>query len=191
NIGNAYIAVIVQQNKTGGSIPLLVGGAANYGFSRLGNPQITVTLQRTDVPTFFAHIFGRRIATVTASATAEAYNSSLPLGGAGNMPPVAPSCVKPWLIPNADPRHPGQFVTAAGAIQNPGIYPAGIIGEEIILLHNCNQAGAACVLVDPLPIAHPPSGLDYLPAQLAAATGSCPSCAGGSDYEQSSACCDT
>jgi hypothetical protein len=33
--------------------------------------------------------------------------------------------------------------------------------------------------------------LYYLPAQLAAATGSCPSCAGGTDYEQSSACCDT
>jgi hypothetical protein len=117
------------------------------------------------------------------------------------MPPVAPSCVKPWMIPNADPRHArAPFVSLAGAIQNPGIYPGGIIGEEITLLNGCDNGLPTCLpphypapyvgpslLTDP----HYGDGLQYLPAQLAASTGSCPSCAGGSAYEQSSACCDT
>ena len=79
-IGNSYVATVIQQNKVRGVVPPVVGGGATYDFSRLGNPQLTVTLQRTDVPTFFAHVFGR-VATVTASSTAEAYNSSRPPGG--------------------------------------------------------------------------------------------------------------
>ena len=40
------------------------------------NPHVTVQTQRTDLPTFFARIWGRTANTVTASATAEAYNPS-------------------------------------------------------------------------------------------------------------------
>jgi Flp pilus assembly protein TadG len=192
-MGTQIINSLLTQNTVGGATPALVG-APVYDFSNPGNPKITVTLQRTDVPTFFAKIFGQRLVKVTATATAEAYNSSNPPGGAGaNMPPVAPSCVKPWLIPNYDPQHsPDPFVIpATGALAHPGIYPAGIIGEEITLLNDCNPGGPVCTPVDPLPIAHPPGGLDFLAAQLAAASGTCPSCAGGTDYEQSTACCDT
>jgi Flp pilus assembly protein TadG len=193
-IGNAYINAVMQQNKVGGSVPVLTGGAGAYDFTtHPGNPQVTVTLQRTDVPTYFAHLFGRRVATVSASATAEAYNSSAPPGGAGaNMPPVAPSCVKPWLIPNADPRHtPDAFIDEnTGELLHPEIASAGgIIGEEITLRNPC-LLGLCGGLNVPV-IATAPNILNYLPAQLAAAGGSCPSCAGGTAYEQGMACCDT
>jgi hypothetical protein len=68
------------------------------------DPHVTVRVQRTDLPTFFARIWGSKQITVAASATAEGYNPS----GADALdlespPPVAPTCVKPWLLPNTDP----------------------------------------------------------------------------------------
>src|SRR5450631_3333702 len=99
NMANQFVTGVVARNAVGGITPQLV--SSTIDFSRPSDPQITVTLQRTDVPTFFARIFGRRLATVTATATAEAYNSSLPVGSsATNMPPVSPTCVKPWLVVN-------------------------------------------------------------------------------------------
>jgi hypothetical protein len=85
----------------------------------VANPQVTVQVQRTDLPTFFARIWGRRAFTVKASATAEAYNpSSLQGTAAGPGLPIAPACVKPWLLPNIDPSSPTNpiFVAATGAI---------------------------------------------------------------------------
>jgi len=61
------------------------------------NPQITVTVQRTGLPSFFARIWGGRIVSVTRSAKAEAYNPS------GQLVPIQVHSVKPWLIPNCDP----------------------------------------------------------------------------------------
>jgi len=60
------------------------------------NPQITVTVQRTGLPTLFARIWGARIVSVTRSAKAEAYNPS------GQSVPIQVRYVKPWLIPNCD-----------------------------------------------------------------------------------------
>src|SRR5438552_19160523 len=60
------------------------------------NPQITVTVQRTGLPTFFARIWGARIISVSRSAKAEAYNPS------GKSVPIQVRSVKPWLIPNCD-----------------------------------------------------------------------------------------
>lgn len=189
-LGTAYIGAVMQQNKVGGVVPSFT---PTFDYGRPGNPQVTVKVRRTDVPTFFAHVFGVRFATVSATATAEAYNSSLPPGsGATNMPPVAPSCVKPWLIPNADPRHtPDAFIDeTTGALLHPEIASSGgIIGEEITLRNPC-LLGLCGGLNVPV-IATAPNILNYLPAQLAAAGGSCPSCAGGSAYEQGMACCDT
>ena len=153
---------------------------------------MTVTLQRTDVPTYFARIFGSSLITVKATATAEAYNSSNPPGGGGaNMPPVAPSCVKPWLIPNEDPQYAATpFINETdGTIANPYVYGAtpnsGIVGERIQL-----QIGVGLTNIATGRIA--PNTLNYFPAALNAATNAaCPSCAGLTDYEQSSACCDS
>jgi hypothetical protein len=123
--------------------PSQTGGAANFDFSRQGNPQVAVTMQRTDVPTYFAHIFGQRLVTVTAKATAEAYNSSLPPSGGTNMSPVAPACVKPWMVVNIDPNNHGAgpnqpFVKPDGSLQSlangawtgPG---TGVVGEPLTM----------------------------------------------------------
>ncbi|MGB9198302.1 MAG: pilus assembly protein TadG-related protein [Terriglobales bacterium] len=80
--------------------------------SQLGNnnpsAKSTVTVS---APAFFARIWGTTQVTVVATAAAEAYN---PSGGGGTSnttaPPVASSCVKPWLLPNINPR------TGLGAI---------------------------------------------------------------------------
>jgi Flp pilus assembly protein TadG len=64
----------IQQNKVGGVQPTLVG-TPTPDFSRNGNPQISATLQRTNLPMFFARIWGSRPMTVTASATAERHTT--------------------------------------------------------------------------------------------------------------------
>ena len=94
------------------------------------NPCITVHVQRTDMPTFFARIWGTMKVTVTASATAEAYNPSGANLLSGTTTPIAPMCVKPWLLPNMDPRDPSGataiFDKTTGAI----IAPAALLGWE-------------------------------------------------------------
>ncbi len=121
------VAIQVAQNSlvggrnliaSNGEVNVLFGGTANNPCP-VTNPCITVRVQRTDLPTFFARIWGTRQVTVGASATAEAYNPSGALGGAK---PVKPICVKPWLLPNIDPSNtaaPGSpiFNPGTGAIE--------------------------------------------------------------------------
>jgi hypothetical protein len=66
-------------------------------FTEPKNPRMTVTVQRTGLPTFLARIWGSATSTVTASARAEAYNPS------GLTAPIQLQNVKPWLVPNCDP----------------------------------------------------------------------------------------
>lgn len=83
------------------------------------NPRVTVSAQRSDLPTFFARIWGRTQVAVAASATAEAYNPTPGAStSAGSNPPVAPLCVKPWLLPNMDPSNGGAqiFDPTTGAV---------------------------------------------------------------------------
>ena len=74
------------------------------------NPMVTVQVQRSSLPTFFSRIWGRGGSTVSASATAEAFNPSnsgnVSNGTTGTITPVQPRCVKPWLVPNQDPLYP-------------------------------------------------------------------------------------
>lgn len=90
------------------------------------NPRVTVQTTRADIPTFFARIWGKAQVTVQASATAEAYNpswvSALDLEGEdeGGVIPVAPICVKPWILPNINPKSGGGpiFNSSTGAIED-------------------------------------------------------------------------
>lgn len=126
-----------SQNQVGGR-NLLTGpcpGTTEVGVSfdntqsDGGNPHVIVRVSRADLPTFFARIWGRTQITVSASATAEAYNPSGHVNiTTGSAPPVAPSCVKPWLLPNIDPLNPGPpanpnpiFDTSTGAIEDMGL----------------------------------------------------------------------
>ena len=102
---------VARQNSVGGrnlaaaEVTVDFAGSATHPCSVVANPCLTVHVQRTDLPTFFARIWGRTTIAVGASATAEAYNPSGLASGitAGTALPVAPTCVKPWLLPNMDP----------------------------------------------------------------------------------------
>lgn len=115
SIATAVATQVALQNSVGGGS--LTNVNVTYGGNDT-NPTVTVSVQKTNLPTFFARIWGKTQATVGASATAEAYNPS----GANsnqNPVPVAPLCVKPWLLPNMDPSNPGNpiFVVSTGAVQ--------------------------------------------------------------------------
>jgi Flp pilus assembly protein TadG len=139
------------------------------------NPTVTVTVQRANLPVFFARIFSLfggnySGSTVSATATAEAYNPS----GAIPLAPVNPRCVKPWFVPNQDPGNgANNFVSpTTGSLQHGGIFPAGDIGETFTLIADCGPSGrrrGRCVLQDPSPVANGYGGansLDYLPGQV-------------------------
>src|SRR5262249_15637569 len=78
------------------------------------------------LPTFFAKIWGGTSNTVSATATAEAYNSS------GYSAPIAVAGVRPWMLPNCQPG-PGGCAAALfnsdGSINN----PSTVIGRSLAL----------------------------------------------------------
>ena len=155
---------------------MLVGAPA-FDFTRPGNPQVSVTLQRADLPTFFSRIWGRTLSTVTATAVAEAYN---PANAPAGYPPILPKCVKPLLVANQDPKGVG-----ASPIVDPttGVpVAAGVVGEAV-LLRPCT---GACP-----PVA---GALQFRPALVNPGTANlCPSTCTppASDYETSIECCDS
>src|ERR1700687_1280392 len=75
------------------------------------NPMVTVQVTRGSLPTFFSRIWRRTANSVSATATAEAFNPSnsgnVGNGPVGTITPVQPRCVKPWVVPNQDPWNPG------------------------------------------------------------------------------------
>ena len=150
------------------------------------NPTVSVTVQNTNLPAFFSRIWSRAALTVRATATAEGFNpsnsSSIAAGGVG-IPTIARS-VKPFLLPNCDPvnaNNPGSpcgagnptfFNAATGALTNPGLAPAGIIGETFNVSSACLGSGPGCTPGTAT------AGL-YYPVALPAATDACPSTCGG------------
>src|SRR6266852_1119450 len=115
---------VARNNEVGGRN--LAGSEVTVTFPNVGspgfgtNPHVTVRVQRTDLPTFFARIWGSTQLTVAASATAEAYNPSGTDALGGPTTPVATTCVKPWLLPNMSPNpgpaNPRIFDPVKGAI---------------------------------------------------------------------------
>ncbi len=109
------------------------------------NPRLTVQVTRSDLPIFFARIWGSAIVTVKATATAEAYN---PSGAAVFNPPAKPvslSCVKPWVLPNMADSTTKIFDENTGAIQNASSLvgqsvDAGKGGLSVTCSGNCNLA---------------------------------------------------
>jgi Putative Flp pilus-assembly TadE/G-like len=175
-MATTIINSIVPQNRIQGTPPVLVGAPA-FDFTRPGNPQVSVTLQRADLPTFFSRIWGRTLSTVSATAVAEAYN---PANAPAGYPPIAPKCVKPLLVANQDPKAPG-----ASPIVNPASgVPAstGVVGETA-LLRPCTGACPAVA-----------GALQFRPAQVLPGTSNlCPSTCTppATDYETSIECCDS
>jgi hypothetical protein len=110
NLATSIATLVASQNYVGGRTlnPASGAGEITVSFPNEAdpafdtNPHVTVVAQRADLPVFFARIWGRTANTVAASATAEAYNPS-GANAFGSTAPVAPLCVKPWLLPNIDP----------------------------------------------------------------------------------------
>ncbi len=136
-------------------------GQPSFGF----NPTVSVTVQNTNLPTFFSRIWSRGALTVRASAKAEAFNPSNASSLGTGIPTVA-RCVKPFLLPNCgpvNPNNPGSacggtvarfFDPTTGAIINPAQYPAGVIGETFHMVFNCGQARSVCWAHPPAPQVH-------------------------------------
>jgi Putative Flp pilus-assembly TadE/G-like len=173
---NAMLTAPWPINQVGGIQPALVGTPTLFfpttAVPANSNPHITVTLQVTTLPTFFARIWGNRTATVTASATAEAYNPA----NVQNFTPIAPRGVKPWLVANLDPTNnpPTPFITTGtGAIESE------VIGKTFNLTADCNRNPRnSCALTNPPTATHSATNpqVDYVPALVAPNSGDvCPS----------------
>lgn len=170
------------------------------------NPMVTVQVLPVHIPSFFSRIWGKTGNDISASSTAEAFNPSQSntngIVPSTSVTPVQPRCVKPWIVPNLDPKHCtgnpcDTFVALAdGSITHPGISvggvgAAGVIGERLTLIADCTSAGGPCVLVNNPPRATPSPNLQYLPGSVQAASRAVPGCAsGGSNYEMAVAGCD-
>jgi Flp pilus assembly protein TadG len=181
------------------------------------NPVATVKVTQASLPTYFSRIWGRSGSSVSATASAEAFNpsgSGTYVSG-GEVVPVQPRCVKPLMLPNLDPSG-GTCTTGctkfvdrtSGAIQSEGILAAGsgVIGETFWLLPDCVHNGGNCKnnnLRDPQPRAnisrsqyYPPlPDLEYLPGQASYASTAIPSgpdsCSDATgNYAQAIAGCD-
>jgi hypothetical protein len=151
------------------------------------NPQVRVQVTRSDLPTFFARIWGRTQVTVAASATAEAYNPSGLNATLGEAPPIAVACVKPWVLPNLDPRPGGAsiFDPATGAIQDPTL-----LGADLTTVPFSANCEGTC---NPSPPSPPPSKWKFYAgdqSSFPAPTQSLPTCnVALSDYQTSIAGC--
>jgi hypothetical protein len=153
------------------------GGASSFPT----DPHVTVTIT-VQQPTFFARILGATQITVTASATAEAYNpSGAAVLSGGTAIPVAPLCVKPWLLPNIDPtRSAGgsQMFDTTGANLLPGLvgqgWPNGPIpqplGNPNGLVSVCGPGSCTGTLPAPVGGEYYPGAMDNLSPAPAFAT---------------------
>ena len=108
---------VANHNVIAGTAPTSVTTSCNFS-PEPKNPQISVTVQRTGLPSFFARIWGSQASSVTTKAKAEAYNPS------GQTVPIGVSYVKPWLIPNCGPcaGGPDFFTTTTYDIANNGAF---------------------------------------------------------------------
>jgi Flp pilus assembly protein TadG len=104
---------VAIQNQVGGTNLTTSNVTVTFGnlTAPYTNPTVKVSVQAS-LPTFFARIWGSKQVTVAASATAEAYNPSPTASAKSGGTPVAPICVKPWLLPNIDPTSPPLSPTA-------------------------------------------------------------------------------
>ncbi len=190
---------VAASNLVGGRNLRTTGGCSATGeicviidpsaFNFIPNPKVTVQVQRTDLPTFFARIWGNTALAVKATATAEAYNpSSALLSAAIPGPPVAPICVKPLLLPNMDPSTGAPILDATtGNILIPTLL--GAISSKP-LVPACTGVGA-CNAGDGLTAWQYYPGADDaadFPAPNATSV-VCPGCSGFNAYQLSIAGC--
>lgn len=207
---NEQAEAVVAQNLVAGQPAAVKTISCTWGqqdvvSGNFMNPQITVTVQRTNLPTFFARIWGRTASSVSASSTAEAYNPA----GSPSQVPISVSGVKPWLVPNCDPTNttgvgnplcpgsPPLLLAANGSIENTGA--SSPVGRTIVLTHVTGGTPTA-TSSPPLPSPQPYYSLNYyrlaIPVERTqhlfcpSTNGSCDQ-VGSSDYHDNIACYST
>lgn len=222
---------VATQNAVGGPAPTVTvtyGASLNQDCTAAlsaspafgVNPIVTVKVGQTSLPTFFSRVWGTTGNSVSATASAEAFNpsnSGSANPSSGTIIPVQPRCVKPWAVPNLDPRNPDGCTTnctefidpATGAIQHAGISTNGgpgtngTIGETFWLESNCIHGGSTCSPLRATQIQAnlPQNGIDfredppnllYFPNQVGNTTVTAiPSCSQNDPYEEAIAGCDS
>jgi hypothetical protein len=209
NLAGPVAIQVAQSNAVGGRNLIAANGEVLVGFNGsstnpcvtlapVANPCISVKVQRTDLPTFFSRIWGRTQLTVGATATAEAYNPSTATTlTAGTKPPVAPMCVKPWILPNMDPTPAGTtlFNATTGTITNPALLGWVTPPGGVRLRNDCETGGGGATDCS----ANLPQAWRYYPGTTDPATGDfpapnassvvCTGCTGFDSYQLSVAGC--
>jgi hypothetical protein len=175
-------------NLVSGQLPVLPAPPTFNFTSYPGSFQIAVSLKSANLPTFFSKIWSRNAPTVTASATAEAYNPAN-LTTTTPFTPIAPTSVKPWLVANINPVDNKPFVDPATWIVDSSI----IGGAPIDLVDGCSHIGPnRCHPAPNPPGAFSASAVQYVPAVVNTVNTQnvCPACAGTTDFERSIECAD-
>jgi Flp pilus assembly protein TadG len=214
--GAAPTVAIPTYSATDGSS--CTSSAGNYAFGV--NPMVTVKVSRSNLPTYFSRIWGSAGSSVSATATAEVFNpsNSGAFSSSGNVVPVEPHCVKPWLVPNRDPGSGacvGTCPTLVGPLTGPtpssitnggitGSSAPGVIGETFNLAADCGPSGncnsiiagpALPYYVSPAPanggnVTATTPNLEYLPGEVLGAPKAAPSSCSAGSYQQAIAGCD-
>lgn len=172
-VGGATATITVSYSAGSGLTSDSKADCGSLGAAFGVNPMVTVQVKRLSLPTFFSRAWGNTGNSVSATATAEAFNPSnsgnVDNGPTGTLTPVQPRCVKPWFVPNRDPLYPNStcdqgggpcatFVsTADGSITHPGMSwgaanGSGVIGERFWLSPDCRHTGTSCTLRSPAPL---------------------------------------
>jgi len=193
-LASAVALQVAEQNRIGG-VNLIASQitipAAPVETRRNSNWTFTIRVQVNNLPTFFARIWGTKFITVGASATAEVYNPWGAIGAAFSpAPPVAPICVKPWLLPNMDPKVTGAiFDPNSGTIQDTTLlgWTSVVPGTGIPMSSACGPTGDCSAPPNPTPWNYYPGDDLTFPHP----TNSLPSCTPAltSNYQQSIAGC--
>ncbi len=178
---------VAIRNEVGGRTLLPGTGEVNVSFddTNLSNPRVTVQTRRADLPTFFARIWGRATVAVQATATAEVYNPSEASALGATPVPVAPTCVKPWVLPNLSPNSGGgPIINANGAIADMGLLDENLTATVPPALLEPLCAPSVCsgsTLGQPQPWRFYPGAQSSFPAPPGA-----PTCNGGLNAYQGS-----
>jgi hypothetical protein len=170
-----------QKNFIAGTAPTTVTTSCTFPVS---NPQITVVVTRTGLPTFFARIWAAAASSVSATSKAEAYNPS----GSSTVP-IKVNSVKPWLIPNCDPNQTVLPCPAGKTIVDPAANyalnnPAAYIGKFFVFTQAKNPPAPLYYALDLVPQA------TDCPSSSAPPAGSCNQL-GTTAYHDNIACANT
>ena len=143
--------------------------------TRVQNPQVTVTVKQDNLQTFFSRMWSQANTSVSASATAEAYNAS------GQDVPVQVTGAKPWLLANCDENSTGAPQSAFCSAGGSNFYRT-FINSDGTLTNNGSYLGNTIPLTKINPTANPPTmptadnfyGLNFgTPAVACPAAGGC------------------